>query len=282
LSFYFGFIRGTEVVYTHFFYLPVILASIWYGRKSVYIAVFLSIIYVFTTYFSLGYFAINIFERMFVLIAIAYFIGLIGEKNIKGKQKLQKARDELEMHIKERTAKLAQSEEKYRSLVEFADDPIYLLYKDCRYISVNNALLSRLMLSKDQVLGKTFDELHSPEETKIFTEKVNQVFETGKVVKYENYNKHLNRWTIRTLSPNKNTHTGKVTTISIIAKDITERKQMENELKKSEEKYQSIFESIQDSVAIPLWKCWAARWPVFMCIPSRELHYWSVCALKVA
>ncbi|MEA1994888.1 MAG: PAS domain-containing protein, partial [Campylobacterota bacterium] len=73
--------------------------------------------------------------------------------------------------------------------------------KDCRYVSVNNALLSRLGLSKDQVLGKTFGELHSPEETKKFAEKVNQVFETGEIVKYEHYNKHLGRWTIRTLSP---------------------------------------------------------------------------------
>ncbi|MCD6223427.1 MAG: diguanylate cyclase, partial [Deltaproteobacteria bacterium] len=247
LCFYFGFTRGTVVVYTHFFYIPIILAGIWYGRKSVYIAVFLSIIYIFTTYFSFGYFVINTFERMFVLIAIAYFIGLIGEKNIKGEQKLQKAYDELEMRVKERTAKLAQSEEKYRSLTEFADDPIYLLDKDCRYISVNNALLSRLGLSKDQVLGKTFGEIHSPEETKKFAEKVDQVFKTGKVVRYENYNERLNRWTIRTLSPIKNSE-GRITIISIIAKDITEYKQAEEALRESEEKYRSLVESTEDSV----------------------------------
>jgi diguanylate cyclase (GGDEF)-like protein/PAS domain S-box-containing protein len=103
--------------------------------------------------------------------------------------------------------------------------------KDCRYISVNNALLSRLRLSKDQVLGKTFGELHSPEETKNFTEKVNQVFKTGNIVRYENYNKHLNRWTIRSLSPIKNPHTGEIINISIIAKDITEYKQAEEKIR---------------------------------------------------
>ncbi|MCK4277977.1 MAG: diguanylate cyclase [Desulfurellaceae bacterium] len=144
--------------------------------------------------------------------------------------------------------KLRESEQKYRSLVEFADDPIYLLDKDCRYVSVNNALLSRLGLSKNQVIGKTFDNLHSPEEAREFAEKVNQVFETGEVVKYEHYNKHLDRWTIRTLSPIKDPHMGEVIAISIIAKDITEYKKVEEALRESEEEYRSLVESTEDSV----------------------------------
>jgi hypothetical protein len=106
LCFYFGFIRGIEVVYVHFFYIPVILASLWYGRKSVYIAVFLSVIYVLVSYLSINHFNVYILERVFVFILIAYFIGLIGEKNIKGEQKLQKAHDKLEMRVEERALKL--------------------------------------------------------------------------------------------------------------------------------------------------------------------------------
>ena len=144
--------------------------------------------------------------------------------------------------------KLRESEEKYRSLIESADDPIYLIDKGYRYISVNNALLSRLGLSKDQVLGKTFGEIHSPEETRKFAEKVDQVFKTGKVVRYENYNERLNRWTIRTLSPIKNPHMGEVIAISIIARDITERKKMEEALRESEELKGSILSSISHAV----------------------------------
>jgi len=139
---------------------------------------------------------------------------------------------------------LRKSEEKYRSLIESADDPIYLIDKDYRYISVNNVFLSRLGLSEKEVLGKTFGELHSPEESKEFAEKVNQVFETGKVVKYESYNKHLDRWTIRSLSPIKDPHMGEVIAISIIAKDITERKKAEEERLKTEENFREVIENI--------------------------------------
>ncbi len=141
---------------------------------------------------------------------------------------------------------LRKSEEKYRSLVEFASDPIYMVDRNCKYLSVNDTFLDRIGLPKDHVIGRTFGELHSQEETKIFTEKVNQVFETGDTIRYESYNKNLKRWAIRSLSPIKNSRTGEVITVSIIEKDITERKRAEEKLKASEKRFEDIARSSAD------------------------------------
>ena len=45
---------GISVVYSHFFYIPVVLAAIWYGKRSVLVALLLGIALVAGTYYSTG------------------------------------------------------------------------------------------------------------------------------------------------------------------------------------------------------------------------------------
>jgi len=62
--------------------------------------------------------------------------------------------------------KLRESEEKYRSLVESTEDSVYLVDRDCRYLFINEKHLSRLGVSKDQIIDRTYNELHSKEYNK--------------------------------------------------------------------------------------------------------------------
>jgi len=68
---------------------------------------------------------------------------------------------------------------------------------------MNEQHLSRLGMPKDRVIGKTYGELHSEEETKEFAEVVEEVFETGKSVPHEHKSRRDNRYILRTLSPVK-------------------------------------------------------------------------------
>ena len=45
---------GIEVVYSHFFYIPVVLAGIWYGVRGVPVAVLLGAVLIVGTYASTG------------------------------------------------------------------------------------------------------------------------------------------------------------------------------------------------------------------------------------
>ena len=96
---------------------------------------------------------------------------------------------------------------------------------------VNNELLSRFNLSEEEVLGKTFAELHPPKETEEFTEKIKWIFENGKPIKDEHFKQ--NRWFLRTLSPVKDHITCQTTAVAVISKDITEWKNTEIKLKTS-------------------------------------------------
>jgi len=42
LSYYYHAILGTGVIFTHLFYIPIILASVWWGKKGIFVAIFLA------------------------------------------------------------------------------------------------------------------------------------------------------------------------------------------------------------------------------------------------
>ncbi|MCD6455533.1 MAG: hypothetical protein J7K81_01910, partial [Methanophagales archaeon] len=93
LAFYVGFIRGEAVVYTHLFYIPILLAGVWYCWKAVYVALFLGVTHVLMTYFSLGSFVTGTFERAVIFIAVAYVIGLVCANKTKSEKEVVRERD---------------------------------------------------------------------------------------------------------------------------------------------------------------------------------------------
>lgn len=204
-----------QILYTNLFYIPIILTAIWYRKKVIPLAVLLGCFHIYLTYSALGTIIVGTIERAGVFILLAYVIALISEGKVKEEMKVRK------------------SEEKYRSLVESTSDLIYIVDKECKYLFVNDMLLSQFGLLNSQILGKTFDAFHATEETKNFSKNVNRVFETGTTTEYESYSKKYDKWLIKTLGPIKEPDTKNVIAVSVISKNITERKKAEEDLKKA-------------------------------------------------
>jgi HEAT repeat protein len=68
---------GISVVYSHFFYIPVVLAAIWYGKRSVLVALVLGIALAAGTYYSMGALDTGTILRALMLVVIALIIGTI-------------------------------------------------------------------------------------------------------------------------------------------------------------------------------------------------------------
>ena len=146
--------------------------------------------------------------------------------------------------ISERT----EVERRLNSVMEYAGDSIYLLDKDYRYLLVNNELISRFNLSRNQILGKKFSELHSKEETEEFKEKFKKVFETGNPIQDEHIKNE--KCFLRTLSPVKDSTTGKIAAVLVVSKDITDLKKTEEVLFENERKYRTIFELSPEAIVL--------------------------------
>lgn len=141
-----------------------------------------------------------------------------------------------------------QAEHRLNSIIEYADDSIYLLDNRCRYLMVNNELLSRLGYSREEVLEKTFNDFHSPQETKDFTQKLTWVFEHGRPLKDEHCRK--GNWFLRTLSPVKDSIDARTTAVLVVSKDITENKKAEQLLVENEKKYRTMFEFFPQTILL--------------------------------
>jgi diguanylate cyclase (GGDEF)-like protein/PAS domain S-box-containing protein len=125
---------------------------------------------------------------------------------------------------------LKSSEERYRSLVESSDDSIYVVDKDYKYLFINRKHLARVGVPKERMVGRSYGEIHSSEETKVFISKVNEVFKEGISVKHEHKSERDNRYFLRTLSPIKSSD-GQTVAATVISKDISDRKKLEEELR---------------------------------------------------
>ncbi|MBE0515976.1 MAG: PAS domain S-box protein [Methanophagales archaeon] len=96
LTFYLGVFRGETRVYPHLFYIPIILAGVWYRKKAIYVALFLSGVYILVTHYSLTHLSVDVFERSTILIVVAYIIGLVSEKRAQVEAEIVRERDKFQ------------------------------------------------------------------------------------------------------------------------------------------------------------------------------------------
>ena len=78
---YFHFILHSAAVFTHFFYIPIILASIWWGRRGILIALALSLSLVLSNIFLHEYFSTaDDYIRVLMFFAIAAVVSYLSER----------------------------------------------------------------------------------------------------------------------------------------------------------------------------------------------------------
>lgn len=170
----------------------------------------------FRTFFTANFFLVSVFITTLFLQSIS-LKRLMNELNYKY---------EFELAFKA----LNDSQQQYRSLVESTEDSVYLVNRDFRYLFMNQKHLSRLGIGEEDYIGKAYSEYHSPEEEKIFIERAEKVFADGESIQYEYQSKKDGRYFLQTLSPVKGSD-GKTVAVSVISKDISDRKKMEEELR---------------------------------------------------
>lgn len=191
---------------------------------------------------------VSVFAVTLVLFIGVILSGLYARSSLracrKAEEELRKHQDELELTVEERTrqiekqmqekekveSSLHDTEAKYRSLVESTEDSIYLVDREYRYLFMNKKHLMRMGLFSSQFSGRAYSEFHLPEETARFQANCNRIFSTGVSLQNEHRSKRDNRFFLQTMSPVKD-QDGNIVAVTVISKDISERKNMEEELR---------------------------------------------------
>ncbi len=149
LIYYFHYMLGITVIFTHFFYIPIILAAIWWKKKGLIVPVLLSTALILSHVFS-GEVDLPVTEDCFRS-AMFMFVGVIAAL--------------LSDEIEKSKEIIIESEEKYRSVVESAMVAIITLNRDGTIISWNGGAQDIFGYTAEEVIGKSGTML-MPEEYK--------------------------------------------------------------------------------------------------------------------
>ena len=145
--------------------------------------------------------------------------------------------------------KLKESEEKYRLLVEGSGAAITLFDRDGTYLFLNTIAAKWLNGKPDDYVGKSMYDTFPRDSADMFLERLHRIFKSGVGETIEEEVKSLNRWIFSNLQPVRNKD-GEMIGVQILTEDITERKNIEEKLQDSEEKFRTLYESATDAIML--------------------------------
>jgi PAS domain S-box-containing protein len=147
--------------------------------------------------------------------------------------------------------KLRESENRYRTLAESAQDAIYILDSEGRHQYINSFGAKVIGSSPEEIIGKTMDDIFPPEISRKKNGEVKKVFKSRKPVSFE-INIPLsghNTWWDTKMVPLM-VQNDEVQLVMCISRDITEHKLAEAALRRSKEFNETVLNTMTDAISI--------------------------------
>lgn len=146
---------------------------------------------------------------------------------------------------------LRESEERYRTLAESAEDFIFVINPDDSLQYVNTAAAQILGRSAQEFIGRKRAEFFPPSIADQQKRNIQKAFETGEPNYIESSipTPHGEVWLNTLLAPVRDKE-GEVSAVLGIARDITGRRRIEEALRQSEEKYRRLFAEMSNGCAL--------------------------------
>jgi PAS domain S-box/PAS domain S-box/PAS domain S-box len=151
LAVYVNIYLGIEVVYTHLFYIPVILAGIWYGRKAVLVALFLGLLNVYLDVLAFGAPMPESLIQAIIFVGVGLIIGTLSE-----------TRDRLFEKLELSDRRLNESLSKLANVVEFYPDATLITDNNGRVVAWNKAMEDMTGIPAADMIGKGDHEYSVP------------------------------------------------------------------------------------------------------------------------
>jgi len=168
----------------------------------------------------------------------AGWLNKIDKKRSEAEAEVKLMNAELEKRVAERSAEILKSEEKYRSLIEQASDAIYVVNFDGHFTDVNNSMCKMMGYTRDELLELKVDDIIDPEELK--TDPIKHG--PRKPEEYVIRERRLIRKDGSVFYAEINVKSFQDNRILVIARDITDRKRIESDLREAELKFRTIAE----------------------------------------
>jgi len=170
----------------------------------------------------------------------------------RAEDKLRAEKDLLEVIVFDRTKSLKESEQKYRTLYEFAPIPYQSLNEDGSIADINPAWLKLLGYKREDVIGQLYEDFVHPDDKVILKSNFPILVERGIVHEVSFRLRHKQGYYLDiSLEGRSGYHPdGSFKNTYCIFQDITERKKAERKLRESEEFKNRLIDSSNDCIKV--------------------------------
>lgn len=236
ITYYTNFVLHSAKLFTHFFFVPIVLSAFWWGKRGVWVSIFLGILVIMTHFLSVMNvsYVYNIL-RVAKFVVISYVIGSLGEQSLKTQHKLKDAQNYL------------------NSLIQYSNTPIVVWDKHGKITLFNPAFERLTGYRTDQMLGQSVLVLFPEEYREDFSQKLKKTLddqnwqEEEVPIHCKNRKNATYLWSVATVY----TLDSKTPIAMIVqGQDITMRKQAEEIVKKSHFELDQILETAADGIWI--------------------------------
>ena len=167
------------------------------------------------------------------------------------KTKIRSSSTQSDVHSKRSAKELLIGEKNYINIMDSISDGVYCLNTDGYFVYVNNVILKRSGISRDQFYTSHFLDLVEPEFHEQTKRNFQQVTKGAEGSPYElRYKSFGGQIRIVEVHSRPIHEDGKIVGLLGVSRDITDRTQAEEALKYSEEKYRAILENASDAIMI--------------------------------
>ncbi len=142
LTYYFHAVLKISIVFTHFFYIPIILSALWWKRKGFVVALFLVVLIISSDLFIKKIFpTYDEIIRSIMFMIISVFVIMLSE-------------------IIERNQEISrENDEKFRLVVQSANDAIILTDSNDNIVGSNRVSMTMFGYHADELIGQPFSNL---------------------------------------------------------------------------------------------------------------------------
>jgi PAS domain S-box-containing protein len=228
LTYYFHVALETGEIFTHFFYIPIILSSLWWKRRGIGVAIFLAAFLILSDLiFRTHVVTANDYFRAAMFIAISFIVGQLREYIFRAEQASKNALDKR----KEAEQILRESDEQYRTIFETTGTATMIVEED--------GVISMVSSEFEKIFGYPRDEIEGTNNWgKFIVEDDLERMGEYHALRRNNPDAAPRNYEVRGIDKTGN-HKDLLLTNSIIAGtkksvvsmlDITDRKRAENEL----------------------------------------------------
>lgn len=238
LTYYFHAILSVGAVFSHFFYIPIILAALWWGRRGISVAFFLGglvLISHFLLRTDVG--TVNDYGRAFMFVVVAFVIAWLSERLQRQQKNTEKARDRAQGYLDVAAVLL---------VVINVDQTIGL---------VNRRGCELLGYREDELVGKNWFDVAIPERSRedsrqAFARMVSGVATASPTDENIIVTKDGDERTLIWKESVLRDASGRITGVLGSGKDITDRIRAQEALQNSEAQLRTIVENLNEGLGV--------------------------------